>query len=204
MNKRIKATIALLVIISIIMPFIPFKAIAFNAEDRPYYAEIQLRGVTAIDNDNHQIECGNGEVHYATVTVEDENAILEENEGNYFLYTQENSLGFLFTVEEGYTAFTRVDGAPQPSEVNENYYNMEQLEMDHNYNLDFEFIEANNNPAPTLCVINKVYSDSKHIDAKLMNGDIIKYINTIGNPIVENEGVVLFLDGDTKKPIVIC
>ena len=99
MNKRIKATIALLVIISIIMPFIPFKAIAFNAEDRPYYAEIRLGGVTDIDNDNHQIECGNGEVHYATITVEDENVILEENEGNYFLYTQESNLNLEFLKE---------------------------------------------------------------------------------------------------------
>ena len=146
MNKRIKATIALLVIVSIIMPFIPFKAIAFNAEDRPYYAEVQLRGVTDIDNDNHRIECGNGEVHYATITVEDENVILEENEGNYFLYTQESNLGFSFSVEEGYTAFTRENGAPQPSEVNENHYNMGPLEVDHNYNIDFEFLETNNNP----------------------------------------------------------
>lgn len=190
MNKRIKATIALLVIISIIMPFIPFKAIAFNAEDRPYYAEIQLRGVTAIDNDNHQIECGNGEVHYATVTVEDENAILEENEGNYFLYTQENSLGFLFTVEEGYTAFTRVDGAPQPSEVNENYYNMEQLEMDHNYNLDFEFIEENNNPGGNQG--GNGGNNNSFIEVSFDTGDINENVATFN---VDNEEITVTISG---------
>ena len=186
MNKRIKATIALLVIISIIMPFIPVKAIAFNAEDRPYYAEVQLRGVTDIDNDNHRIECGNGEVHYATITVEDENAILEENEGNYFLYTQESNLGFSFVVEEGYTAFTRVDGAQQPSEVNENYYNMEQLEMDHNYNLDFEFSEVNNNPGG-----NQGNNDS-FIEVSFDTGDINENVATFN---VDDEEITVTISG---------
>ena len=63
--------------------------------------------------------------------------------------------------------------------------------------------EANNNPPATLCTIKKVYDDNKHIDAQLNGGDVLEYLKTIGNPVKDNEGVVIFLDGDTSTPIVI-
>lgn len=63
--------------------------------------------------------------------------------------------------------------------------------------------EANNNPPATLCTIKKVYDDNKHIDAQLNSGDVLEYLKTIGNPVKDKEGVVIFLDGDTSTPIVI-
>ena len=63
--------------------------------------------------------------------------------------------------------------------------------------------EANNNPPATLCTIKKVYDDNKHIDAQLNGGDVLEYLKTIGNPVKDNEGVIIFLDGDTSTPIVI-
>lgn len=63
--------------------------------------------------------------------------------------------------------------------------------------------EANNNPPATLCTIKKVYDDNKHIDAQLNSGDVLEYLKTIGKPVKDNEGVVIFLDGNTATPIVI-
>ena len=63
--------------------------------------------------------------------------------------------------------------------------------------------EANNNPAPTLCNILKVYDDGKHINAELLNGEILKYIKTIGNPSKDEEAIIIFLDGDSDSPIAI-
>ena len=63
--------------------------------------------------------------------------------------------------------------------------------------------EANNNPPATLCTIKKVYDDNKHIDAQLTGGYVLEYLKTIGKPVKNNEGVVIFLDGDTSTPIVI-
>lgn len=63
--------------------------------------------------------------------------------------------------------------------------------------------ESNNNPPATLCFIKKVYDDKKHIDAELLTGDILDYVKTIGTPVKDNEGVVIYLDGKTETPIVI-
>ena len=63
--------------------------------------------------------------------------------------------------------------------------------------------ESNNNPPATLCLITKVYGDNKHIDAELNTGDKLKYVKTLGTPVKDNEGVVIYLDGKTSTPIVI-
>ena len=63
--------------------------------------------------------------------------------------------------------------------------------------------EANNNPAPTLSTITKVYDDGKHINAELNNGETIEYVLTIGNPVKNEEAIIIFLDGDSDNPIAI-
>lgn len=63
---------------------------------------------------------------------------------------------------------------------------------------------ANNNPAPTRCTITKVYNDNNHVDATTNIGTL-NYIETIGNtPTTNKTGIVIYLDGDTNTPIIIC
>lgn len=62
---------------------------------------------------------------------------------------------------------------------------------------------ANNNPAPTLCVITKIYSDQNHVDIETKDGTLT-YIPTISNNLqVGNPGVLIYLDGNYENQIII-
>ena len=58
-------------------------------------------------------------------------------------------------------------------------------------------------PTPTLCTITKVYTDNHHIDCETDIGEL-KYAQTIGNPIKNNTGVVIFLNQNHDEYIIIC
>ena len=61
--------------------------------------------------------------------------------------------------------------------------------------------ELNRVPAPTECTITKSYSDG-HVDVQTSNGNIT-YVRCYGGTGVGTDGVVLFRENDTTKPIVI-
>lgn len=63
--------------------------------------------------------------------------------------------------------------------------------------------EANNNPAPTLCTITKIYNDQNHVDIETETGTLT-YIPTISNNLqVGNTGVLIYLDGELENNIII-
>lgn len=62
---------------------------------------------------------------------------------------------------------------------------------------------SNNNQAPVLATISKVYDDNKHINATLENGDTIEYINSIGTPQKNENTIIVFLNGDIDSPFAI-
>jgi len=57
-------------------------------------------------------------------------------------------------------------------------------------------------PAPLRCTITKVYEDNIHVDANTNQG-IIKYAETIGNPVVGNIGIIIFLEQDFNDYLII-
>ena len=62
---------------------------------------------------------------------------------------------------------------------------------------------SNNNPAPTLCTITKIYNDQNHVDIETENGSLT-YIPTISNNLqVGNTGVLIYLDGELENNIII-
>lgn len=61
--------------------------------------------------------------------------------------------------------------------------------------------EANNNPAPVEATITKTY-DNGYCDCTTNMGKI-QYIKTIGDPAVNNTGVIIYPDGNTNNPILI-
>ena len=62
---------------------------------------------------------------------------------------------------------------------------------------------ANDNPAPTLGTITKIYDDNNHVDIETENGTLT-YIPTISHQLkVGNPGVIIYLDGNFEKQIII-
>ena len=61
--------------------------------------------------------------------------------------------------------------------------------------------EANNNPAPVEATINKVYTDG-HCDVTTNTGRV-NYVKVIGDPAVNNTGVIIYPDGNTQNPVLI-
>lgn len=59
---------------------------------------------------------------------------------------------------------------------------------------------ANNNPAPVLATVTKVYTDNC-IDARLSNS-VYKYIRTIGEPVLDTNVVIVFTDEEV--PVAVC
>lgn len=60
---------------------------------------------------------------------------------------------------------------------------------------------ANNNPAPTRCIITQIYDDGR-VDITI-NDETLSYVEKIGTATVGETGIVLFLDGDFNNPFVI-
>ena len=57
---------------------------------------------------------------------------------------------------------------------------------------------------PTRCKIKKIYPDNLHVAVETNNGEIVSYVETIGNNLkVGNTGILLFLDGNSEDYIVI-
>lgn len=63
--------------------------------------------------------------------------------------------------------------------------------------------EANNNPAPLSCKIVKNYGDSPYSDVEVEDLGILVYRKTIGTTMVGSEGIICFLNGDSKEGVVI-
>jgi len=63
--------------------------------------------------------------------------------------------------------------------------------------------EAENNPPPTIATINKIYEDGKYIDCLLADDNILKYVKCIGNPVINEDAIIIFLDGDINSPFAI-
>ena len=62
---------------------------------------------------------------------------------------------------------------------------------------------ANNNPAPTIGTITKIYDDNNHVDIETENGTLT-YIPTISHQLqIGNPGVIIYLDGNLEKQIII-
>lgn len=55
---------------------------------------------------------------------------------------------------------------------------------------------------PTRCTIKQIYEDG-HTDIDTETYGTIKYIETIGNPTIGDIGVLMFLENDFNKRIVI-
>jgi hypothetical protein len=63
--------------------------------------------------------------------------------------------------------------------------------------------ESNNNEAPQTGTVNHIYTNG-YVDIQLTNnGDIIKYIQCIGEPKTNKNGVIVFLNGTLDNPIFI-
>lgn len=65
---------------------------------------------------------------------------------------------------------------------------------------------ANNNPAPKICTISDVYPDG-NVDVKVSIGGVdstIMYRPCIGDPRVDDEAVIVFIDGNINGGYVIC
>lgn len=60
---------------------------------------------------------------------------------------------------------------------------------------------ANNNPAPIEATINKIYTNG-YCDVTTNIGKI-SYVKTIGDPAINNTGVIIYTDGNTNNPILI-
>ena len=65
---------------------------------------------------------------------------------------------------------------------------------------------ANNNPAPKKCVISKIYEDN-HVDVDIKVGSeigTIQYRPCLGNPKIDEEAVIIFVEGSINEGYVIC
>lgn len=63
--------------------------------------------------------------------------------------------------------------------------------------------EANNNPAPLRCKVIYVYNDN-HVDVNLTDSnEILKYIECIGEPKLDSNGVIIFINGDENNQLCI-
>lgn len=63
--------------------------------------------------------------------------------------------------------------------------------------------EATNYPPPLLATINKVSSNGKHIDCLLSDDKILKYVRCIGNPVLNEDVLIFFVEGDINSPVAI-
>lgn len=63
--------------------------------------------------------------------------------------------------------------------------------------------ESDTNPPPTIATINKVYEGWKYIDCLLANDNILKYVKCMGNPVINEDAIIIFLDGDINSPFAI-
>lgn len=57
--------------------------------------------------------------------------------------------------------------------------------------------EANNNPAPTIGVVTKIYTDD-HVDVTTDTGDY-RYIPSYGEPVINTSAILFFKDGDLNQ-----
>ncbi len=65
---------------------------------------------------------------------------------------------------------------------------------------------ANNNPAPKKCVISKIYKDN-HVDVDIKVGSeigTIQYRPCLGNPKIDEEAVIIFVEGSINEGYVVC
>jgi len=65
---------------------------------------------------------------------------------------------------------------------------------------------ANNDPAPKKCIIHDIYPDG-NVDVTISLGDekpVIAYRPCIGTPVINDEAVLLFIDGKINDGYVIC
>ena len=62
---------------------------------------------------------------------------------------------------------------------------------------------SNNNPPPKQGYVNKIYDDQKHIDVKLEDGSILNYVLQIGQPVIDDDVIVVFPDGNSKRRVAI-
>ena len=61
---------------------------------------------------------------------------------------------------------------------------------------------ANNNPAPEIAEIIKIYEDQQHVDV-LTTHQIISYVEVIGAPKLENKGILVYINGEQTQPLLI-
>ena len=63
--------------------------------------------------------------------------------------------------------------------------------------------EANNNPPPQRCIIQKIYDDNNHADVKTENG-VLKFVEVLGSPTLYSDAVLLFFNEELTDYIAIC
>lgn len=109
--KKAKKIVAILIVFSMVMAFIPFKVFAITDDERQNLAEFQLNNATSVS-----IENGKATISYLNgkVEVEGENLQTEERPWNYgngnegtinMLYTTSTSLEFKTIPNDGYLAY---------------------------------------------------------------------------------------------------
>ena len=67
--------------------------------------------------------------------------------------------------------------------------------------IDIIKAEANNNPAPETGTITKIYTNG-FVDI-LLNGNLHRYIESIGTPTLNSKALLVYINGDLNTPIVI-
>ena len=135
MNKRFKTIIATLTIITIIMPFFPLKALAYDVlsdDERQGLAEVMLRRAIDVEIDDG---CANIVYEHGEVGVDGDDLVYDVNShwdyGNgktgpmYFLYTSGTEMCFSTFPEDGYAAYYWINGTRYPVEYD--YYEMTDL-----------------------------------------------------------------------------
>lgn len=61
---------------------------------------------------------------------------------------------------------------------------------------------SNDNPAPETATIIKIYDDKHHADV-LTNTQLISYVEVIGAPKLQTDGLLVYLNGTRTQPLLI-
>ena len=131
--KKVNKIMAVFILICVVMSYMPFNI--FAVENQEEYTQICLNGATSVETDSKTVTYENG-----SMTVNDPNAILVNNEGTCFLYTQLEDLSVSINANEGFhIGGVAVNGNHEG--VEGDTYTLTGLVKNTNVNFEPEYIE---------------------------------------------------------------
>ena len=136
MKRKVNKIMAVFILICMVMTSMPLNV--FAIENRETYTQIQLNGAIGVETDSKTVSYEHG-----TVMVNDPNAILIEENEQYFLYTQQESLGLSFDSQNGWHLENiYIDGNMEL--VQNDSYTLTGLETNTHVNFDVNFAQDGN------------------------------------------------------------